>query len=354
MAAVALRQVDLQQLDIDTLNSLIQWQGFFKQFSEFNLHMNSAEQPLTAVTLGDTKYLCASMGETVLDLLFACVSINSTHQFSNMSICHFTHEMSGHIIYQVPSTKLYEQILRDKKIYILPLYAMGYLVYEHFVALALLGGRLMHAYLPESKHTRAFVHGAYFGPALPIEHDYVHIDVDGNHMVAFELDEVGTKKFMAIAAIVANMFARCGDARQANYAIDTISNMGYTLVTNDPIKLIKNLYQELAYFVGFDKVKISVGYQVKEIYSYSYKVTMEIGDKQQEFVGTLYTAVSEKASYVKQTVATLHEHIEVLKQIKKSCAPSTLQAYHESILPAVEPKKPSAFIPPENKSCLIL
>ncbi|MFA6037537.1 MAG: hypothetical protein WC748_05410, partial [Legionellales bacterium] len=120
---IALQMVDNNQLDIDILNSLIQWQGFYIQFHDVTLHKTNKNDPLIEF---DRKEYCSNVEEakTIHDLLFAKIVIDQDDPL-DLGICHFRHIKEGKCIFHVPSAALYEQYLADDHYYVTPLYALG-------------------------------------------------------------------------------------------------------------------------------------------------------------------------------------------------------------------------------------
>lgn len=327
---IALQMVDNHQLDIDILNSLIQWQGFYIQFHDVTLHNAHKNDPLISSN-NEEYYSNAEQAKTIHDVLFAKIVIDENDRL-NQGICHFRHVKEGKCIFHVPSAALYEQYLVDDHYYVTPLYALGCLNYEHFLAGTLAFGRLMHAFLPNGKNNRLVIHDVDLGAALPVEHDYTHFNEDKNNITDVCKNKQQQQHYLQMMSIISNACARAFQQREANRIIDGLNNLGYMLVPSGEIVIkdfVVNIYKELAYFAGMNNVTVKlINLKNNGAHSFTYTIELSVGENMQTFTGNLHDVFSPEYQTAKiQNIETFYQHLQEIQQIKPSASTSTLPTY---------------------------
>jgi hypothetical protein len=196
----------------------------------------------------------------------------------------------------------------------------------------------MHAFLPNGNNNPMIVHGTDMGPALPVEHDYVHFNQDIKDIANVCNTKEKQEHYLQIVAIIANACARAGNPRAANRLIDQLNNLGYTLaIDKEPVikEFMINTYKELAYFAGMNDVTVELkDFKNNTDHSFTYTIEVSVVENAQKmtFKGTMHDVFSREYETAKiQNIETLYQHLQQIQQMKPSSLPSTLPSYINDI-----------------------
>ncbi len=358
--AVALQMVDKDKtLNIDTLNSLQQWQAAFEQFPGNKIlfkttltgSLHSQHGPYNVASITDKK---------LHDVIFSEIRVKHNENFYALNNCQFRRfENSDTLqapdaIYQMPSAKLREHFLRARNSLIMPLYIFGYLHFEYFVAAAFFNARPMHHYLRGGSN-RYFAHAVYYGPALLIEHDDVHTgEYAFEEEYADKITENDMGKIMQMLAIVANVLVRFGEDSLANLIMDDICQMRsvYQTLKGDntkSVKLVIGIYQEIIQMLGLTATKIECQIAPSLVGITPYAIDIYIQDKKYTFNGKL-DRFPQPIIYPDSTELILYRHFEAIEKIAlengaaNTVAPLLNQINPLPTKPVVTPSAPSSSV----------
>ncbi len=216
--------IALDLIDIDTLNSLIQWQGIWHQFGPGPIEFQTVSEktPLIWSVGENTQFSFHTTGKTLHEIIFATVHVEQASEFSGVTLYHFRSKTNTDSFYYSPSTLLRENYLLNNEYpsYVTAAYALGPLYYEDFLVASYFGVRLVQSYLPGAINSY-FGHRKFFGPGLMSGHDDVHTFAYAYPLA--DLNENNFKMFMRVYAIIANVLVVLGPEHDAlaNQLIDT-------------------------------------------------------------------------------------------------------------------------------------
>lgn len=315
--AIALDMKD--SVHIDTLNSLLQWQATFVQFSSdqivFHTTKNTALIPQTKVP-----YHVSSLADKKLhDIVFAEITLAINDKIGKLTNIQFRRATHEQLFCQMPSALLREHFLRDQHSFILPLYILGALRYEYFVTGAYFNARPIHQYLRGGTNCTE-AHGEQYGEAMMIGHDDVHVRLYAPDEKQNLYTEQELEQFMFILAVIANVLARLEQSDNANCIIDTptqIRSVYQTLHnnTNETIRFLNAIYSELLYITDLKANSFACELGSTENQSTAYKMIIKINDQDYIFEGKLDRISSNPLIHTNVTELILHRHLEELNEI---------------------------------------